>query len=301
MKGTKVQAAMRVSRLSLAVNVILSAFKFMAGALSGSIAMISDAAHSASDVFTTVIVMIGIKISGKESDVSHPYGHERFECVAAILLSMLLLSAGIAMGYVGILKLVQGAFNALDAPVGTLALSAALLSIFVKEILYRITNRYAKLLRSSALRADAWHHRSDALSSIGSFAGILGAKLGMPILDPIASLVISLLIVKAACSIFIDAVKKMTDESCDENTREQILSLVAKTEGISEVGEIKTRKFADRILVEVVLIARGDMDLCTADKIATLCGKKVEDMFECVKKCDVRLIPYFPDCEKNSE
>ena len=209
------RTAFRVSRISICTNVLLSAAKLLAGLLAHSGAMVSDAVHSISDVFSTFIVMIGVHLAGKESDKEHPYGHERMECVAAIVLSGILLATGLIIGYQGILKILKP--EGLEAP-GLLALFAAVLSIGVKEAMYQYTRKAAKQIDSDALMADAWHHRSDALSSIGALVGIGGARLGFPILDPVASLLICLFIAKAAYEIFRDAIDKMVDESADEET-----------------------------------------------------------------------------------
>ena len=174
--------AMRVSTVSIMVNLLLSFFKLMAGIFGASGAMISDAIHSASDVFSTFIVMIGVTISNKKSDKEHPYGHERLECVASIILAVVLLATGIGIGMNGIQKIISDIDNVIEVP-KSMALIAAIVSILVKEWMYWYTRAAAKKINSGALMADAWHHRSDALSSIGAFIGIFGARLGFPVLD----------------------------------------------------------------------------------------------------------------------
>ena len=187
------QLAMRVSVISVIVNLVLSVFKLLAGIFAHSGAMISDAVHSASDVFSTFIVMIGVTISGKQADEEHPYGHERMECVAAIVLAVILFATGLGIGWSGLQKIMQSQQQTLEAP-GALALIAAIVSIVTKEWMYWFTKIAADKIHSGALMADAWHHRSDALSSIGALVGIAGAQLGFPVLDPIASVVICLFI-----------------------------------------------------------------------------------------------------------
>lgn len=204
--------AMQVSINSIIVNLILSVGKLAAGILANSAAMISDAIHSASDVFSTFIVMAGVKISNKASDAEHQYGHERLECVAAIILAIVLALTGIGIGYAGLEKIFHASAEDLKIP-GSLALIAAVISIIVKEGMFWYTKKAAAKINSSALMADAWHHRSDALSSIGSFIGILGARMGYPALDPLASVVICLMIVYASYEIFKDAIDKMVDRS----------------------------------------------------------------------------------------
>ena len=214
-EATFQQVVNRVSVITILANAVLSVFKLMAGVIAHSNAMISDAVHSASDVFSTVIVIIGVKLASRESDKEHPYGHERLECVAAIVLAMVLLFTGLEIGLQAMRAIVKGNYSNLEVP-GMLALIAAIISIVVKEVMYWYTRHYAKKIDSSALMADAWHHRSDALSSVGALIGIGGAMLGFPIMDSIASLVIFIFIVKAAYDIFKDAVDKMVDHSCDE-------------------------------------------------------------------------------------
>ena len=189
--------AMQVSCVSIVINVVLSAFKVGAGILSHSGAMISDGIHSASDVFSTLIVMAGIAMASRKSDREHPYGHERMECVAALLLSAVLFATGIAIGVSAVETIGSGPEKGRVIP-GTLALGAAVISIVVKEWMFWYTRAAARKLKSGALMADAWHHRSDALSSVGALIGILGARMGMPVMDPLASFIICIFIVKAA-------------------------------------------------------------------------------------------------------
>lgn len=192
------QTAMKVSGISILVNLLLSVFKLIAGIVAHSGAMISDAIHSASDVGSTFIVIIGVRLSAKKSDKEHQYGHERMECVSSIVLAGMLLVTGLGIGVTGARDIVKSTSGGTIAIPGTLALIAAVVSIVVKEWMFWYTRGAAKKLNSGALMADAWHHRSDALSSIGAFIGIFGARLGYLILDPIASIVICFMIAKAS-------------------------------------------------------------------------------------------------------
>lgn len=282
--------AMRVSRNSIIANVLLSVFKFIAGVLSNSGAMLSDAVHSLSDVFSTIIVMIGVKISGKEADKNHPYGHERMESVAAILLSVMLAVTGIGIGYSGIKKIASGDTSTLAVP-GVLALIAAIVSIVVKEGMYWYTRAAAKKINSGALMADAWHHRSDALSSVGSFIGILGARLGFPVLDPVASVVICIFVVKAAIDIFMDSIRKMTDEACDEETEQSIRDVIIAQNGVEGIDRLQTRKFGNMIYVDVEIRADGTMTLAQSHDIAEEVHDEIEAQIENVKHCMVHVNP----------
>ena len=245
MKSDFEKIAMKVSFVSIVANVMLSAFKLFAGIFAHSGAMVSDAVHSASDVFSTIVVIIGIRISGKKSDKEHPYGHERMECVAAIVLATILAVTGLGIGYGAVGKILSGDYANLEVP-GFLALVAALVSIAVKEGMYWYTRHSAKKIDSSALMADAWHHRSDALSSVGALAGIAGARLGFPICDAIASLCICLFIAKAACDIFKDAVDKMVDKACDEATENELRQCALAQDGVLGVDLLRTRGLATR-------------------------------------------------------
>ena len=186
------KVATRVSVVGVIGNVALTLFKLFAGIISHSGAMISDAVHSASDVFSGIIVIVGVRLSARESDSDHPYGHERFECVAEIILAVILFLAGGAIGLEAVKNIFSGAFAELTFR-NPLALIAAVTSIVVKEAMFWYTKINAKRIDSPSLSAEAWHHRSDALSSVGALIGIGGAALGFPILEPIASIIICLL------------------------------------------------------------------------------------------------------------
>ena len=284
------QIAMQVSANSIAVNLMLSIFKLIAGLLASSGAMISDAIHSASDVFSTVIVIIGVKISGKASDEDHPYGHDRFECVASIILAILLGVTGVGIGLTGAQKLMAGHYETLAVP-GILALAAAVISIVAKEIMYWYTRHAAKKINSGALMADAWHHRSDALSSVGSFIGIFGARMGFPMLDPLASVVICLFIVKAAVDIFRDAISKMTDKACDQKTVSEMHDCIMSIQGVEGVDLLKTRSFGSKYYVDIEISADGDKKLKETHAIAENVHQAIEHQFPLVKHCMVHVNP----------
>ena len=280
--------AFRVSRISIYANAALSAAKLLAGLIAHSGAMVSDAVHSISDVFSTFIVMIGVHLAGKESDKEHPYGHERMECVAAIVLAGILLATGLMIGYSGIQNILHP--ETLQTP-GLLALAAALLSIAVKEAMFQYTRKTAKQIDSDALMADAWHHRSDALSSIGALIGISGARLGFPILDPIASLVICLFIAKAAYEIFRDAIDKMVDESMDEDTESALRACALRHPGVQGVDRLMTRKFGSRAYVEMEIAVDGSMTLTAAHDIAEGVHNDIEREFPKVKHIMIHVNP----------
>ncbi len=283
--------AMHVSSVSIIVNVILSLFKLLAGIISHSGAMISDAIHSASDVISTIVVIIGVQMSNKKSDHDHQYGHERLECVSSIILSGLLLATGIGIGISGIKNIMAGTSGeALIIP-GVLALIAAVISLVVKEWMFWYTRAAAKKINSGALMADAWHHRSDALSSIGAFIGILGARLGYPVLDPIASVVICLFIVKASVDIFKDAIDKMVDHSCDDETVNQMSQVINNIPGVDRIDLIQTRLFGSKIYVDIEIAVDGSLSLNKAHTIAETVHLSIENAFPDVKHCMVHVNP----------
>ncbi len=284
------RTAMRVSKVSIVANFILTAFKLFAGVIAHSGAMISDAIHSASDVFSTVVVMIGIRISRKASDKDHPYGHERMECVAAIVLATILAATGLGIGYTAVTKIAGGNYENLEVP-GLLALIAALVSILVKEAMYRYTRINAKRIDSGALMADAWHHRSDALSSVGALIGIGGARLGFPILDAVASLGICLFIEKAAYEIFMDAVDKMVDKACDEETEAALRDCAGAQEGVLGVDLLHTRVFGNKVYVDIEIRADGEETLRRAHETAERVHDAIEKNFPKVKHIMVHVNP----------
>lgn len=285
------KVAMHVSSISIFVNIALSLFKLLAGILAHSGAMISDAIHSASDVISTVVVIIGVKMANKKSDADHQYGHERMECVSSIILAGLLLVTGVGIGINGIEKIIAGTAGKDLAIPGVLALIAAVTSIVVKEWMFWYTRRAAKKINSGALMADAWHHRSDALSSVGSFVGVFGARLGYAILDPIASVVICIFIVKAALDIFKDAVDKMVDHSCDEKTTESMRKVILGVPGVERIDVLRTRLFGAKMYVDIEIAADGDMPLKDAHDIAERVHHSIENCFKDVKHCMVHVNP----------
>lgn len=282
--------AIRVSTVSVIINLILSLFKLSAGIIGKSNAMISDAVHSASDVFSTFVVIAGVKLAEKKADESHPYGHERMECAAAVILAMLLGFVGIGIGASGVRKIAEGNYNNLEIP-GMLPLIAAILSIAVKEWMFWYTKGAAKKVNSGALMADAWHHRSDALSSVGSFIGILFSRLGYPIMDALASVIISVCIIKAAYDIFKDGLDKMVDHSCDGQTERRIREAALTVPGVQGVDDLKTRLFGAKIYVDMEILAKRELTLGEAHEIAEKVHHMIEHDFPDCKHCMIHVNP----------
>ena len=283
--------AMRVSVVSIVWNVVLSLFKLIAGIVGHSGAMISDAVHSASDVFSTFVVILGVNIASRQSDEDHQYGHDRLECVAAIILAVVLFATGIGIGIGGVNKILGRDFGNTEIP-GMIALAAAVVSIGVKEAMFWYTRAAAKKINSGALMADAWHHRSDALSSVGAFVGILGARMGFPVLGPIGQcLRYVYFIAKAAYDIFKDAIDKMVDKSCDEETERAMREVILKQAGVQRVDMLHTRLFGARIYVDIEISADGEMTLREGHEIAQEVHDRIEEEFPLVKHCMVHVNP----------
>lgn len=292
-KDTKPDETTVIRKLSLVGiigNVFLSAFKFIAGIMGNSSAMVSDAVHSLSDVFATFIAFLGVRFGRREADASHPYGHERIESLAAIVLGLILLVTGVGIGWVGLEKILAGNYESLPIP-GMIALVAAIVSIAVKEGMFWYTRHWARVIRSSAFEADAWHHRSDAMSSIGALVGVGGSMLGYPALDPIASVVICLFILKQGISIIYDALKKMLDTSCGEQFEKEVRQLVDAENQVERIDMLRTRMFGDKVYIDMEIAIDGSMQLTDAHAIAERVHDDIEHAFPEVKHVMIHVNP----------
>ena len=252
--------------------------------------MISDAIHSLSDVFTTLVAWIGVKVSKKAADTDHPYGHERMECVAALILGLILLATGLGVGKVGVQNIISGKYEMLPIP-GAIALIAAILSIIGKEAMYWYTRYYAKLINSAAFMADAWHHRSDALSSIGSLIGIGGAMMGFPVLDSVASVIICLFILKVSYDVLKDALAKMLDTSCGDDYEQKLTEYISAQEGVICVDMLRSRMFGNKIYIDLEIEVNGSQSLKDAHDIAEHVHASVENHFPEIKHIMIHVNP----------
>lgn len=280
----------KMSLVSLIGNTVLSGFKLFAGVIGNSGAMISDAIHSFSDVLTTLIAWIGVKVSKKAADEAHPYGHERMECVASLLLGLVLMATGLGVGRVGVDNIIANNYETLAIP-KMIALAASVVSILGKEAMFWYTRYYAKLINSSAFMADAWHHRSDAISSIGSFIGIAGAMLGFPVMDSVASVVICLFILKVAYDILRDALMKMLDTSCGEAYENQLTHYIAEKEDVRSVDLLHSRMFGNKVFIDLEISVDGDKSLRDAHAVAELVHEDVELNFPEIKHIMIHVNP----------
>lgn len=288
--------AKKLSLVGIVGNVLLAGFKLLAGIFGKSGAMVSDAVHSLSDVFATFIAYFGVILSKRPEDEEHPYGHERLECVASLILGLILAGTGIGIGYSGVMKLISK--EEIEVPT-MLPLIAAVVSIAVKEGMYWYTMHFAKKMDSPAFKADAWHHRSDAFSSIGSFAGILLAKLGLPFMDPVASLIICLFILKVAFDITKDAIDRMLDTSSSKETEQRLRNFIEAQPGVEHIDLLHTRQFGNKIYIDLEIAAKSDISLIRAHEIAENVHKNVEQEFANVKHVMIHVNPGNEDEEKD--
>lgn len=284
----RVQVAKRVSIVTVLWNTILSVIKIIVGIFGKSSAIVADGIHSMSDVFTTVIAFVGVQMSAKKADDDHQYGHEKFEPVMSKILATVLIVTALAIGYNGIKSMFSGN---LETP-SSLNLWAAGLSIVVKEWMYRYTIKAADQINSSALKADAWHHRTDAFSSIGSLLGVGGALLGFKFLDPLAAVVIAIIIMKVAIEIYLKSVDEVMDKSADEETVQKIRDAVRQVTGVVAIDLLQTRQHASLIYVDIEIGVDGDLTLWKAHEIAEAVHLKVEEQVDHVKHCMVHVNPY---------
>lgn len=280
----------KLSLTGIIGNIILSSFKLAAGISGHSGAMVSDAIHSASDVFTTVVACLGVRLSKKNADKEHPYGHERMECMASLILGMVLMLTGLGIGMEGIRHIVMPAPESVVIP-GPIALWAAVISIFSKEAMFWYTRYYARLLNSAAFLADAWHHRSDALSSVGSLLGIGGAMLGFPVLDSAASVVICLFILKVAFGILKDSIKKMLDTSCGELYEKKLSDFILTQQEVLGIDMLHTRMFGNRVYADLEIRVDAGKSLREAHAIAENVHNQVIKDFPSMKDIMIHVHP----------
>ncbi len=283
----------KITYINVICNFILALFKLIVGLIARSVALISDSINSISDVLGAGIVIIGFRLANKKSDKDHPYGHERFECVAAIVLSVFILVTGLFMGHIAIENI-----GALDTSThitnGTLAIIVAMLSVLVKEGMYWYTRHYAKLIDSSSLMGIAWDNRSDVFSTLCVLVGIVGSKFSIAMLDSVASLIVSIFIIKAAVNIFIDAISKMVDTSCPEEMQTKIKNFAEEQEGVCAVDLIQTRVFGNRIYVDIEISVLPTISVAEGHEISEALHNAIEDKFDNVKHIMVHINPYEP-------
>ena len=272
----------KVTLTGTAVNAVLIVLKFIAGFVGRSSAMVADAVHSLSDFVTDVIVIVFVKIAGKPRDKGHEYGHGKFETFATMIIGFILCMAGLGLMINGIELVVHSLHGHTLPKPGMLALVIAIISIISKEWLYRYTTNVGKRVNSQAVIANAWHHRSDAISSVGTLIGISGAIfLGdkWRILDPIAAIVVSLFIIKSGYDIMKPAVADLLEASLPESMENEILKLVKTVPGITYVHNLRTRRIGNDIAVDLHVKMDGHLTLTTAHELATEAENAIKSRF----------------------
>lgn len=279
----------KVTILSILLNIGLTIMKILAGVFGNSTAIIADGLHSASDIITSIGILIGNKISRKPRDEEHQYGHEKAESLVAFVLAAVLIIVAVEIGYKGVVAL----FNLNEIQVPTLLpLIVALISIGVKEYQYQITIRVAKKINSSSLKADAWHHRSDALSSIAAFIGIGGAMLGFKILDPIASIIVAIVVVKVGIDILKSACNELMDSSISKQDISEIKSMIDNNQKIYGIKDFKSRKYGSVAYIDMSIFIDKAKTLEEAHDIADNLEHNIISTLSYIKEINIHTEPY---------
>ena len=288
MKDERLDIGVRVSKNTIIGNFILAFIKILIGFIARSTAMLADGMHSLSDVITTIGVIIGLKLSHKEADKSHPYGHEKIESITSLFLAIVLFLVAISIGFSGIIKIINHSY----VTPGFSAIIAAIISIIVKELMYLYTIKYANQINSPSLKADAWHHRSDALSSAGALIGIAGARMGYTFLDPLVAIIIALVIIKVAFDISKQSIAQLIDEAASEEDIQVIIDRINSIDGIYEIKNLKTRKHSNRLYVDVDISVDATLTVEEGHKIALYVHNLIEEDSR-IKHCMVHVNPYY--------
>ncbi|AYE35354.1 cation diffusion facilitator family transporter [Clostridium septicum] len=285
--NNRLNIGIKVSKTTIIGNILLSIIKILIGFFSKSNAMVADGIHSFSDVISTIGVIIGLKLSNKPADKEHPYGHERIESLVSLLLSIMLFLVALGIGMSGASDILNKTFTIPSM----LAIFAALLSILAKEWMYFYTMKYAKLIDSASLKADAWHHRSDSLSSLGALIGIIGARIGFPILDPLASLIICILILKVSYEIAKQSISQLVDESAKDDTITEIISKINSIDDVRKIDSVKTRLHSTKIYVDVEISVDSFLTVEEGHDIAIKVHNLIEENRK-IKHCMVHVNPF---------
>lgn len=272
----------RVTIVGSIVNIVLVIFKFLAGILGHSAAMIADAVHSLSDFVTDIVVLLFIRISGKPADEDHGYGHGKYETLATVVISLILFGVGVGIIVNAVEQIVAFMNGVVPQSPSTIALIAAALSIVVKELLYRYTVHAAEHLNSQTVVANAWHHRSDALSSVGVLIGIGGAMfLGEQwrVLDPLAALIVSSFIIKVSIDLFKPCIEELLERSLPEDVERQIESIILSVDGVTSPHHLRTRRIGNNYAIEVHIRMDGNLTLNEAHRITTTVERQLKAQF----------------------
>lgn len=282
--------ALGISVVSILFNLTLTLVKLIAGLVGNSYALVSDAIHSTADVMSSAIVAVGIRMSGKPADSEHPYGHERFECVTAIAVAVILLITGLVLGYSSLSAIAAGDYDSIEAPT-VLAVVMAVVPVIAKELMYRFENYMSKRLSSDALHADALHHRADEWISLGVLAGVAGGHFGYAVVDTIAGFIVSLLIIKAASEIFYNGICKMIDKSIPKEYEESIAFFVEGKLPENARYEIKARMFGSSYLADLTIFVDKEGRAGNYFELADYLNDEILCNFNKIKCCNIILKP----------
>lgn len=283
----------RIMLTTLVVNIVLMLIKFGAYLLGGSGAMLSDAVNTLSDVGTTLLVLTGMRMGGKARDEEHPYGHEKLETLTGLLLAVVLVLTALGIG--------AGGLRAILSPPETpeiptlVPLAAAVISILTQECMYRYARWGGKKIQSTAMLADAWHHRSDALSSIGSFIGILGARMGYPVMDALASLAICGAILWAGVRIGLGAARQLIDTAAPQGVQDHVREIIEGTPGVLHIDELRTRQHANRLYIDAEIAVVHTMSFEAAHRVSEAVHRNIETACPDVLHCTVHANPHHGD------
>lgn len=282
METTREKEIVRITLWGSVVNVTLTALKFAAGILGCSAAMIADAVHSLSDLLTDFVVLLFVRISSRPADSDHPYGHGKYETLATVIVAVALLAAGGVLAAEGVQKILSAIHGEELVMPGRIALWAALISIAAKEIIYLLTIRVSRRVQSSALEANAWHHRTDALSSVATSIGIGGALLfggKWAILDPIAAVLVSIFILVAAARLLHEALQDLLEKRLPEEVENEIRAMVAADSEMSEMHKLRTRRVGNVYSIEMHLRMDGNMPLAEAHRHSAMLEQRLRERF----------------------
>lgn len=284
------KTAMKVTNICILLNVLLCLIKMAGGFIADSTALVSDGINSAFDVVSGVIVIIGAAIAGKNPDKEHPYGHERFESVAAIVLAIILFVTAVFVGHTAIEDLSSGAYKNSEMP-GKLSIIAALLSIAIKEVMFRFTRTAAEKINSVSLKAAAWDHRADVVSTAGALIGIMLSRYGFRAGDLLASLIVCLFILRTAYKVFREAIGQMTDKSCDDEFLKELRECILAVDGVLGIDVLQVRAFGNKYYVDLEIREDGDIRLTDAHKVAELVHDAIEKKYPVVKHIMIHVNP----------
>jgi cation diffusion facilitator family transporter len=278
----RAKEGIRITILGMVVNIILTALKIFAGLLGRSSAVLADGIHSLSDIATDIIVIFGISFSGKPRDEGHDFGHGKFETIVTALVGLFLIGVGGGIMFSSIRSFWNFSEGVAPEKPGWITVIVAVLSILLKEIIFRMTMRKAEMLESGALKANAWHHRTDSFSSIAVLIGVSSAIIiggRWTILDPIAAAFVSLLIIKVAWDLLRNSIMELSEASLDRNTEERIMSIITSVKEARDPHNLRTRRIGSTIAIDVHIKAPGDLPLKTAHDISLKVERKIRSEF----------------------